>query len=63
MLVTVSLVTTPKPRAELQGLVWGMARGDDEADFDPRDALWWRSPWLLGGVIIAIVIVLNILFI
>jgi solute:Na+ symporter, SSS family len=63
VMVVVSLMTAPKPIAELDGLVWGMAKGDDEADIDPRDKLWWRSPWLLGGVIIAIVIVLNILFI
>lgn len=63
VMLVVSLITRPKPAAELDGLVWGMARGDDEADVDPRDALWWRSPWLLGGVIIAIVIALNIIFI
>ncbi len=63
VMILVSLVTKPKPVAELDGLVWGMARGDDDTDVDPRDALWWRSPWLLGGVIIAIVIALNIIFI
>jgi solute:Na+ symporter, SSS family len=63
VLVGVSLVTRPKPVAELDGLVWGMAKGDDEADIDPRDKLWWRSPWLLGGIIIACVIALNIIFI
>ena len=63
VLVGVSLVTQPKPVAELDGLVWGMAKGDDEADIDPRDKLWWRSPWLLGGIIIACVIALNIIFI
>jgi solute:Na+ symporter, SSS family len=63
VMVAVSLVTKPKPIAELDGLVWGMAKGDDEADIDPRDELWWRSPWLLGGGIIACVIALNIIFI
>lgn len=63
VMVGVSLVTQPKPRAELDGLVWGMAKSDDEADIDPRDKLWWRSPWLLGGIIIACVIALNIIFI
>ena len=61
-LVLVSLVTKPKTRAELDGLVWGMAKKEDEADADPRDKLWWRSPWLLGGVAIGILIVLNIIF-
>ena len=63
VLVGVSLVTKPKPIAELDGLVWGMAKGDDEADIDPRDKLWWRSPWLLAGIIMACVIALNIIFI
>jgi SSS family solute:Na+ symporter len=63
VMVAVSLVTKPKPIAELDGLVWGMAKGDDEEDIDPRDKLWWRSPWLLGGIIIACVIALNIIFI
>jgi SSS family solute:Na+ symporter len=63
VMVGVSLFTQPKPIAELDGLVWGMAKGDDEADIDPRDKLWWRSPWLLGGIIIACVIALNIIFI
>jgi SSS family solute:Na+ symporter len=61
-LILVSLVTKPKTRAELDGLVWGMAKKEDEADADPRDKLWWRSPWLLGGVAIGILIVLNIIF-
>ena len=61
-LVLVSLVTKPKTRAELDGLVWGMAKKEDEADADPRDKLWWRSPWLLAGVAIAILIALNIIF-
>ena len=61
-LVLVSLVTKPKTRAELDGLVWGMAKKEDEADADPRDKLWWRSPWLLAGVAIGILIALNIIF-
>ena len=62
-LVLVSLVTKPKTRAELDGLVWGMAKKEDEADADPRDKLWWRSPWLLAGVALAILVVLNIIFV
>ncbi len=62
VLVVVSLVTKPKPTRELAGLVWGMANKEEEAAVDPRDKLWWRSPWLLGGVAIAILVVLNIIF-
>jgi solute:Na+ symporter, SSS family len=64
VLVAVSLVTQPKPEEELRGLVWGLQRDPEpEEDVDPRDKLWWRSPALLGGVAIAILVVLNILLI
>jgi solute:Na+ symporter, SSS family len=64
VLVLVSLVTQPKPVEELQGLVWGTERrAEPPEDVDPRDKLWWRSPALLGGVAIAILVVLNIIFI
>ncbi len=62
VMVVVSLVTTPKPVEELQGLVWGSANKDAEADIDERDKLWWRSPTLLGGVALAMLVVLNIVF-
>jgi SSS family solute:Na+ symporter len=64
VLVLVSLVTKPKPQEELRGLVWGLTRKEErEVNADPRDRLWWRSPALLGGVAIVLVIVLNIVFI
>ncbi len=64
VLVAVSLVTRPKPREELRGLVWGLTRKEErELNADPRDRLWWRSPWLLGGVAMALVVALNIIFI
>jgi solute:Na+ symporter, SSS family len=64
VLVLVSLVTKPKPDEELRGLVWGLTRKEErEVNADPRDRLWWRSPALLGGVAIAILVVLNIIFI
>jgi SSS family solute:Na+ symporter len=63
VLILVSLVTKPKPVEELRGLVWGHTRKEErEVNVDPRDKLWWRSPALLGGVAIAILIVLNIIF-
>jgi solute:Na+ symporter, SSS family len=59
--VVVSLATQPKPVEELEGLVWGMeAEREKESR---RDRLWWRNPRLLGGVAIAAVVVLNIVFI
>ena len=63
VMVAVSLVTKPKPTEELRGLVWGLTRTEEpEENVDPRDKLWWRSPALLGGVAIALVVVLNIIF-
>jgi solute:Na+ symporter, SSS family len=59
--VVVSLLTQPKPVEELDGLVWGMeAKREKESR---RDRLWWRNPRLLGGVALAIVVILNIIFI
>jgi SSS family solute:Na+ symporter len=63
VLVLVSLVTRPKESEELRGLVWGLTRKEErEVNADQRDKLWWRSPALLGGVALAIVVVLNIIF-
>jgi SSS family solute:Na+ symporter len=63
VLVAVSLVTRPKPMEELRGLVWGLTRREEaEVNADPRDKLWWRSPALLGGVALACLVVLNIVF-
>ena len=64
MTVVVSLVTQPKPDEELRGLVWGLQRREEaDDDFVAGDASWYRSPWLLGGGALALVLVLNILFI
>ncbi|MBV9915877.1 MAG: sodium:solute symporter family protein [Solirubrobacterales bacterium] len=63
VLIVVSLFTKPKPTEDLRGLVWGLTRTEErEVNADPRDKLWWRSPALLGGVAIAILVVLNIIF-
>jgi SSS family solute:Na+ symporter len=64
VLFVVSLVTKPKAEEEIRGLVWGLKRDEErEVNYDPRDRLWWRSPWLLGGIAFACLIVLNIIFI
>ena len=63
VMVVVSLVTKPKPTEELRGLVWGLTRAEEaEENADPRDKLWWRSPALLGGIAIVLVVILNIIF-
>ncbi len=58
----------PRHQAEAAGGVartglGAHAQGGAEVHPDPRDKLWWRSPALLGGVAIAILVVLNIIFI
>ena len=63
VLILVSLVTQPKPTEELRGLVWGLTHAEErEENYDPRDKLWWRSPAVLAGVLIVLLIILNILF-
>jgi SSS family solute:Na+ symporter len=63
VMVVVSLVTPAKATEELRGLVWGLTRAEeDEENADERDKLWWRSPVLLGGIALAMVVALNIIF-
>jgi solute:Na+ symporter, SSS family len=62
--VGVSFVTAPKPDEELRGLVWGLTRKEEKPEeHDPADDAWYRSVWLLGGGAIALVVILNIIFI
>ncbi len=59
--VVVSLLTQPKPVQELDGLVWGMAAEQPEPP--PEERVWWRRPKVLGAIAIALVVILNIIFI
>ena len=59
--VIVSLMTKPKPVEELQGLVWGMANVDEGAT--AADRVWYRSPALLAGGILALTATASLLFI
>ena len=62
--VGVSLVTQPKPEAELRGLVWGLTPKEEKPDdFLAGDDAWYRSPWLLGAGAIVLIVILNIIFI
>src|SRR3954465_2534965 len=62
--VGVSLVTKPKPEDELRGLVWGLPRKDALPErMEEGDDAWYRSPWLLGMGALALVVILNIIFI
>lgn len=57
--VVVTLMTTPKPVSELQGLVYGMANIDESVAVSHR---WWESPKLLGFSVLAGAAILTILF-
>src|SRR3954468_12706297 len=62
--VGVSLVTQPKPEEELRGLVWGLPRKDAEPErMEEGEDAWYRSPMLLGMGALALVVILNIIFI
>ncbi len=57
--VIVTLVTTPKPISELQGLVYGMANVDEL--HEARVLRWWESPKLLAGFVLTGAAILTIL--
>ena len=57
--VVVTLVTAPKPREELRGLVWGMP-GGGASDTLVGDNVWYRSPALLGSVALLLAVVFYI---
>src|SRR3954451_185677 len=62
--VGVSLITERKPEDELRGLVWGLPRRDAEPErMVEGDQVWYRSPMLLGMGALALVVILNIVFI
>ncbi len=58
--VAVTLFTTSKPIAELQGLVYGMANEDEYAA--RRVYKWWESPKLLGFTTLGGAAILTIIF-
>jgi SSS family solute:Na+ symporter len=60
--IVVSLVTTPKPAAELRGLVWSETPREDLVDPDEASYPWYRRTLPLAGVALAAVVVLNIVF-
>jgi SSS family solute:Na+ symporter len=56
--VLVSMFTQPKPVAELQGLVYGMANTEEDAA--RGDQAWYRSPTVLGVIAIGLASVLSL---
>jgi SSS family solute:Na+ symporter len=55
--ILVSLVTKPRPDAELRGLVYSLTERPA-----PEDVPWWKRPAPLAGVVLAMTLVLNIIF-
>jgi SSS family solute:Na+ symporter len=60
--VVVSIVTTPKPAAELAGFVYSETPVQIFADPESDGKAWYMKPVPLAGVMLALTIVLNIIF-
>ena len=60
--VLVSQFQAPKPDRELVGLVWSLTPRQKSSDLAAEDQGWFRSPLVLGGGVLVIVIVLYALF-
>jgi SSS family solute:Na+ symporter len=52
--VVVTLFTEPKPESELQGLVRGVGKIDLHAGAVAGDRAWYRSPVLLGAIVVVL---------
>jgi SSS family solute:Na+ symporter len=61
--IAVTLFTRPEPEEKLAGLVHGLADTDAAVEEAERDKVWWRSPALLAGGAIVLIVILNIIFI
>ncbi|NPC97062.1 sodium:solute symporter family protein [Nocardioides sp. zg-DK7169] len=60
--IVVSLVTKPKPRSELVGLVYSETPREDLVDADEASYPWYRRTLPLAGVALVLVIILNVAF-
>jgi SSS family solute:Na+ symporter len=47
----------PKPDEELRGLVWGLTEKKEA-----EEQAWYKKPWVLAAVALAITLALNIIF-
>ncbi|QLH23316.1 sodium:solute symporter family protein [Streptomyces sp. Rer75] len=59
--IAVTFITQPKPESELRGLVWGLPDPDSP---DAHEAAvrqpWWKSPVVLGCIILALTAALSV---
>lgn len=61
--VVVTFLTRPKPVSELGGLVYSLTPKQDRLhSTEGQDAGWYRSPGLLAGIVLVVVVLLNIAF-
>ncbi|MGO3022783.1 MAG: sodium:solute symporter family transporter, partial [Brevibacterium sp.] len=60
--VIVTLFTTPKPAAELRGLVYSETPKSDFEDLGEPKAPFWKRPVPVAGVALVLVIILNVTF-
>ena len=61
--VVVSQFTTPKPDAELVGLVWSLTSKEArQGEATAEDAGWYRSPALLGALVLILTAALYVVF-
>ena len=60
--VVVSLMTAPKPAAELAGLVYSETPAADRSDPEAARLPWYQSPPKLAGISLVLVIALNVVF-
>jgi SSS family solute:Na+ symporter len=61
--VLVTMVTRPKPEAQLVGLVWSLTPRDTlKHSGSGEDAGWYRKPVVLGAGVLVLAAVLNIIF-
>jgi solute:Na+ symporter, SSS family len=55
--IVVSLLTKPQPESELKGLVYSLTPKAQVVE-----TVWYKRPWVLAGVALAIFFVFNIIF-
>jgi SSS family solute:Na+ symporter len=55
--IAVSLITQPKPDSELRGIVWGLTEQKEV-----REEAWYKKPWILAVIVLAMTLALNIYF-
>ena len=60
--VIVTLFTTPKPAAELRGLVYSETPKSDFEDLSEPKPPFWKRPVPVAGVALVLVIILNVTF-